>query len=516
MKKSVICLGVLAGILAFCPGSSAASPYVKSREVVIRSAVDKALAADWKQKELLPVVEASDSLLVRRLYLDLTGRLPTIENAKSFVYSKDPGKYEKLVDSLLNSRGFVEYNAMHWGDVLRVKSEFPINLWPNAVYIYMRRIENFLEKNEPYHHFVRELLLAKGSNFREASANFYRAHADRSPQGIARNVALTLCGIRLEKRSEAEQQAWAKIFEEIGFKSTKEWKEEIVFVKSCPAREIMLPNGKKVKVPAGKEARRVLADFLTGSVDGKRMLAEALVNRTWFWFFGKGISPAGDDRDGKPVNPELLKVLTDEVIASNFNFRKLCRSIVCSAAYRSASFQGEKTAAKNEAFAAYPIRRLEAEVLDDAITALSLQPSKYSSVIPEPFSFLPGDLRTVSIADGSISSSFLILFGRPSRDAGLMAERNNGINAKQRLFLYNSGALYRRVCLILRRVEFQRLSFMAKVDVLYWMFYSRPPTAKERALIEKRYNERAKKQRWAMQNDLAWIMVNSAEFLHRH
>ena len=145
-----------------------------------------------------------------------------------------------------------------------------------------------------------------------------------------------------------------------------------------------------------------------------------------------------------------------------------------------------------------------------------MQPSKYSSVIPEPFSYLPEELRTVSIADGSISSSFLILFGRPSRDAGLMAERNNTINAKQRLFLYNSGALYRRVSQIMRRTEFSRLSFLGKVDMLYWMFYSRPPTFRERNIIEQRYNARAAKLRWGMQNDLAWILVNSAEFLHRH
>ena len=92
MKKSFICLGVMAGILMLSPFPSAASPYVKSREVGINSDVDKALAADWQQKGLLPVAEASDSLLVRRLYLDLTGRLPSVEDAKSFVYSKDAGK----------------------------------------------------------------------------------------------------------------------------------------------------------------------------------------------------------------------------------------------------------------------------------------------------------------------------------------------------------------------------------------------------------------------------------------
>ena len=519
MKKSVMIPALLAGVAVMvqCCAAEASSIYTKKRSVAITSEVDRALEADWQKKGLLPVYEASDNLLVRRLYLDLTGRLPSIEEAKSFVYSRDPQKYEKLVDSLLTSRDFVTYFTMRFCDILRVKSEFPINLWPNAVYIYQRRIEAFLGKNEPYHDFIRALLLAKGSNFRVAEANFYRAHADRSPLGIAKNVMLTLCGMRLENMPEKEQKLFANIFEEIGFKSTKEWKEEIVFIKSCPERKIMLPNGKELNVAAGKEARKVLSDFLTWSDEGLTMLANALVNRTWYWFFGSGIVPAGDDLTGrKPVNDKLMEVMVNQAFSNKLSFRELCRTIVLSAAYRSASFQGKNTAEKVKAFAAYPVRRLEAEVLDDAITALTLESSHYSSVIPEPFTFLPDDMRTVSIADGSISSSFLILFGRPSRDSGVLAERNNTINAKQRLFLYNSGALYRKVCRIMRRKEFARLHFSARLEAFYWMFFSRPPTAKEMAIIKKRYDALPQKMRWSIQNDLAWIMVNSAEFLHRH
>ncbi len=519
MRRNVIFFGLLAAVAAVLSSAAGenSSIYTKNRSVAITSEVDRALEVDWQKKGLLPVQEATDNLLVRRLYLDLTGRLPSIEAAKSFVYSRDPQKYEKLVDALLASRDFVTYFTMRFCDILRVKSEFPINLWPNAVYIYQRRIEAFLEKDEPYNKFIRALLLAKGSNFRVAEANFYRAHADRSPLGIAKNVMLTLCGVRLEKMPEEQQKLYANIFEEIGFKSTKEWKEEIVYIKSCPARKIMLPSGAVVDVAPGKEARKIFADHMTGTADGKRLLASALVNRTWFWFFGSGIaSPADDLLNAKCVNDRLLELLVKQTVDNRMSFRKLCRSIVLSAAYRSGSFQGKDTAAKVKAFAAYPVRRLEAEVLDDAITALTLESSHYSSVIPEPFTFLPHDMRTVSIADGSISSSFLILFGRPSRDAGVLAERNDNINAKQRLFLFNSGALYRKVCRIMRRKEFARLHFMARVEAFYWMFFSRPPMAKELDIIKKRYDERPKKMRWTMQNDLAWIMVNSAEFLHRH
>ena len=81
---------------------------------------------------------------------------------------------------------------MKWCDALRVKSEFPINLWPNAVYGYQRRIRTFLKKNEPYDAFVRALLTTSGSNFRAMEVNFYRAMAERSPDGIAQAVGRRL------------------------------------------------------------------------------------------------------------------------------------------------------------------------------------------------------------------------------------------------------------------------------------------------------------------------------------
>ena len=105
MKKSVMIPALLAGVAVMvqCCAAEASSIYTKKRSVAITSEVDRALEADWQKKGLLPVYEASDNLLVRRLYLDLTGRLPSIEEAKSFVYSRDPQKYEKLVDSLLTA-----------------------------------------------------------------------------------------------------------------------------------------------------------------------------------------------------------------------------------------------------------------------------------------------------------------------------------------------------------------------------------------------------------------------------
>ncbi|MBR2713877.1 MAG: DUF1549 domain-containing protein, partial [Kiritimatiellae bacterium] len=126
---------------------------------------------------------ASDAVMVRRLYLDLAGRLPTVEEARAYVGSPAADKRVRHVDRLLGDGAFADLWSMRFCDILRVKSEFPINLWPNAVYVYHRRIRSFVADDEPWDRFARALLTSTGSDFRDAEANFFRATARRTPEG---------------------------------------------------------------------------------------------------------------------------------------------------------------------------------------------------------------------------------------------------------------------------------------------------------------------------------------------
>ena len=101
----------------------------------------------------------------------------------------DPDKRRKLIDRLLERHEFADYWAMKWCDLLRVKSEFPIKLWPNAVQAYHRWIHTAIKENMPYDRFVRAMLTGSGSNFRDPQVNFYRAVQSREPQAIAQAVA---------------------------------------------------------------------------------------------------------------------------------------------------------------------------------------------------------------------------------------------------------------------------------------------------------------------------------------
>ena len=175
------------------------------------------LASVWEN----PDGTATDSVMVRRLHLDLAGRIPTKAEAQEYVLSSAAGKREALVDRLLASPEFADYWAMRFCDILRVKSEFPINLWPNAVYVYHSRIRAFVARNEPWNAFGRALLTSQGSDFRDAEVNFFRATDRRTPEGWAEAVAQTFLGIAPDRLPPARRAGLSKAFANLRIKNTR-------------------------------------------------------------------------------------------------------------------------------------------------------------------------------------------------------------------------------------------------------------------------------------------------------
>lgn len=488
--------------------------YVVDQAVGLSGEIDKRLGRLWEEAGLALPRKAADVVMVRRAYLDFLGRLPTVVEAREYADSQEADKYERLLEKLLNDDQFSDYWCMRWCDALRVKSEAPINLWPNAVYVYQRRIHAFLKNREPYDQFMRSLLLASGSNFRVPEANFYRAMAVRTPEGVAQAVMESVWGRGVDSFSREKQKAIVSFFDGISYKPTREWKEEIVFMKpSSEDRSLLRPDGRKVRVKAGEDARGAFCEYLFA--EGSHEFAQATVNRVWFYFFHRELSPAG--QKVSPARQKLLDGLATEFKKSGYDIRSLCRMIAGSAAYR-ASFISEEVDYTKAAshFAVYEPRRLEAEVLDDALADISGRKRSYVSVIPEPFSYIPGDRRTITLADGSLSSSFLILFGRSARDSGALSERNNTISTKQRQYLFNSGEIYKSLGGLSKANNQERAHFRERVEHLYWLFYARPPLKEELDLLEISLKKTTGKNKWRFYQDLCWILLNSKEFLHQH
>ena len=421
---------------------------------------------------------ATDAVMARRLYLDLAGRIPTRDEAQAYVYSADPKKRQALADRLLASQNFADYWAMRFCDILRVKSEFPINLWPNAVYVYHARIRAFVEHNESWADFGRTLLTAQGSDFRDAEANFFRATDMRTPDGWAEAVAQTFLGIPLVKLKPALRTELASYLANVKIKDTREWKEEIVYVD-------------------GPDRRGELCDLLFKK--RRAEVASAFSRTVRRWIFGP--------------TAEAAKA------ADKMRLKDVLREIVLSPEYARGSVTG-----------GFPARRLDAEVLDDAICALSGSVRDHQSPAPEPFTFLPPKRATVCVEDGSISNGFLTLFGRPARDTGLQEERGSDVTAKQRLYLFNSAKVHRQMGQIAGPPgklpdgtpnPIYQLPLPKRIDDIYWRMLAREPTPRERQLIlgiwQKRSNGGKNKRvrPFDLLRDVAWCLINTKEFIFR-
>ncbi|MCB1079121.1 MAG: DUF1553 domain-containing protein, partial [Verrucomicrobiae bacterium] len=484
--------------------------------------IDALVFAKLAELNLAPALPCSDAVFLRRAYLTTIGTLPREDETRDFLASTEENKRAALVEHLLQRPEFPEYWAMKWGDLLRVKAEFPIKLWPNAVQAYHQWISASLRENKPFHHFVQELLVSSGSNFREGQVNFYRAMQDRSPRGIASTVALTFLGERAEKWPPQKLEALSGFFANVAFKSTAEWKEEIVYFDPTADKEqlhraAIFPDGTPVTLDPGKQdPRLVFASWLLRPENP--YFSRTISNRVWAWLMGRGIVEEPDDfrEDNPPSDPALLAYLEQEFIASRCDLKHLFRIILNSRTFALSSLPAQDSPEAAIHFAHYPLRRLEAEVLIDALNQITETGEEYSSPIPEPFTFIPEEVRGIALADGSITSPFLELYGRPPRDTGLEAERSRNNTAQQRLHLLNSSHIRKKITacpLVAGSSSSENLSGIA--ETLYLAILSRFPTAEEITTL-KAHAEASSSSGKALAEDLAWALINQPEFFHNH
>ena len=512
--------------------------------------LDKLVFDKLSSMGIQPVL-CSDAVFVRRAYLDVIGTLPTAEEARAFLNDPDTkNKRGKLIDHLLERPEFADYWAMRWGDILRIKAEFPVNLWPNAAQAYHRWVRTSLSENKPYDRFVRELLTSSGSNFRVGPVNFYRAVQSRTPEGIASAVALTFMGSRTDSWPQDRLAGMAVFFSQIGYKPTNEWKEENVFwdplraskvatsiapgrdslssptpptaaaptAEESPAKtaKAVFPDGTAVQLSPNRDPREVFVDWLI--TPKNPWFTRSIANRLWAWLLGRGIIHEPDDiRDNNPPsNPELLAYLEKELVASKYDLKHLYRLILNSQTYQFSStprFRSPEAAAN---FASYRLRRLDAEVLIDAINKVTGTTDLYTSPIPEPFTYIPQDMPAIAIADGSIVSPFLTLFGRPARATGMANERDNKPVPAQWLHLLNSSHIQRK---LETGPKIKALLDSGRkpeeiLKELYLAILSRWPTPEElNAALDHIGTSKSRREAAV---DLTWALINSTEFLYRH
>lgn len=542
------CLLGVAAVLFGCAtgaGGKVSVPPQAFEGFATGSRIDDLVLEKLRHTGVAPSAICTDEVFLRRVFLDVIGTLPTPAEVRSFLSSRQPDKRAKLIEVLLDRPEFAEYQGLKWGDLLRVKSEFPCNLWPNAVQAYDRWIRDCIRTHMPYDRFVRELLTANGSNFRVPPVNFYRAFQDRTPVPIAGNVALVFMGMRLRESGLTEEQilGFSAFFAKIGYKATDEWKEEIVFFKPDgnlvdPATgRVVLPTplgGAALKLEPGDDPRAAFVDWLTSPANP--WFAKSIVNRIWFWLMGRGIVHEPDDirPTNSPWSPELLAYLEKELIVRKYDLRHIYRLILNSNTYQLDSGPNRWNAEDDRGFSHYRIRRLDAEPLLDAINQVFGSGEKYTSPIPEPFTVLPSDQRAIALADGSMESPFLELFGRPPRNTSFESERTAAPSVFQAQHLLNSGHIQKKIessselkKLVpgasksgtkgkpLDAAVLDKAAVSNLVENLYVRVLSRFPTAEE-TQVAAAYLESPKRKPAESVCDLAWALINTKEFLLRH
>jgi hypothetical protein len=535
---------LLVAFAAVAAAAAAPDPgiYECAGTVTPEGQIDKLVMARLSPLGIQPAL-CSDAVFVRRVYLDVIGTLPTAQEVREFIADPDTNnKRHRLIDRLLERDEFADYWAMKWGDILRIKAEFPVNLWPNAAQAYHRYVHASIAANKPYDKFAREMLTSSGSNFRVGPVNFYRAIQDRTPESIATAVALTFMGARADKWPTNQLAGMAAFFAQIGYKPTQEWKEEHVFwdplnsstqlTSTNPAAATLpptntapqvatFPNGKQIKLPPDRDPREVFADWLI--TPENPWFTRNIANRVWSWLLGRGIIHEPDDirADNPPGNPALVAHLEKELVASHYDLKRLYRLILNSQTYQFSSVPQSNVSQAETNFGSYALRRLDAEVLIDAINKVTGASDLYTSAIPEPFTYIPADQPAIALADGSITSPFLALFGRSARATGMENERNNKVMPAQCLHLLNSSHIQRKLeqSTRLKAIFDPSRKQSDVVEQLYLTILSRFPTPDEVKTLAE-YGKPGKsgvrtktREDWL---DITWSLINSTEFMYRH
>jgi hypothetical protein len=483
----------------------------------------------WDKLKLLnitPSEEANDATFHRRAFLSIIGRSPTPEETLAFLKGTDPKKREKLVDRLLERPEYADFWANKWADLLRPN---PYHVGIKATYAYDLWIREQFRKNVPYDQFVRELITAQGSTFKNGAAVFYRNR--REPEEIAPMVSQLFLGVRLdcakchqhpsEKWGQTDFYSFAAFFGRLGRKGTGisapiSGSEEFFFVKDAGqvkhplTGEAMPPTvllGKPLEIPLGDDPRAVLAEWVTSKENP--FFAKVIANRVWADLMGRGlVDPVDDIRDtNPPSNPALLDALAADFRKNGHDLKKLIRTIATSYAFGLSSIPNENNVGDTRNHSRHYRVRLRAESLLDAISDVTS--------VPEKFDAMPAGSRAVQAWTVRFDSKFLDSFGRPDPNQDPPCERTSDTTVVQALHLMNAPGLSAKITSDSGRAAKLAAAKQAPaeiVDELYLRTYCRLPTDEERKACLARFSKTGATLRTATE-DLMWALMNTPEFV---
>jgi len=455
---------------------------------------------------------ADERTLVRRVFLDLTGTLPTPAAVEAYVADRRPERYDHLLDRLLARPEFVAHWASKWGDLLRIESR---RLQPQGAAAFHSWVREQVANNTPLDRMTRELVLALGDGHRVGPANFSRVPGDAGAH--AEFVSQVFLGVRLQcanchnhpfdRWTQDDYHGLAAVFATLSRGQEIRLREqgEAIHPRTGKAAVPRLPG--KEFIAAG-DARAPFADWLTAADNPH--LARTAVNRLWADLMGRGlVEPVDDHRaTNPPTHPELLTALARDLVEHRFDLRRSIRTIVTSAAYRRSSLATGINRGDDRFYSRALVRPLPPAVLVDAVSQVT--------GIVEKLGDLPAGTSAVALGDARIPSLPLDLLGRCNRDGNCTASPAAG-SLPLTLHKINGPWLNAKISHADGRLHQLLAAPDAQiVTALYATALGRAPSTAEPTHWQGKLAPLRGADRARLLEDFFWALLNSSEFTTNH
>jgi hypothetical protein len=490
--------------------------------------IDALLEKSWQEHGIHPAQPASDAEFMRRVYLDLTGRVPSVAEAREFLSATEPNRREALVDRLLSHRDHATNFAFAWRSIL-LPAEVDLSRLGGAEKFDQWLAERFAA-NEPYDKIVEQLLMAEGRVSESGPLLFYAA-VKLNPEELAARTSRVFLGVRMEcaqchdhpfDDDISQQDFWsfAALFARISRPEGKmEMTSPVLQVRDNRSGDVKIPESEEIVPPRLPETetplvesdespsrRRQMVDWLTAR-DNKHF-AQATVNRVWAHLFGRGlVEPVDDMRLANPaIVPEVLDALASDFAASGFDLRRLVRALVLTKAYQLSSESTDDDPSRTLYFAQMNIKSFTAEQLYDCITVVT---GSGGAAAAGP------DLTGLARTGDATRAAFIAQF---RTQPGQATDYQAGI--PQALTMMH-GALVSRATDkttsgLLKSLSAPFFTDEQRVDALFLATLSRYPTEGERDAVVGALTAAGAADRQQALGDVLWALVNSAEFTLNH
>jgi hypothetical protein len=506
------------------------------------SYIDHHVFAKLRRLRMQPSALCSDSVFLRRAYLDTLGTLPTSQESERFLADPSPGKRGRLIEELLRRPEFADFWALKWCDLLRNEEKV---LDRKGVQRFHDWIRQCILDNKPLNEFARELIASRGSTYSEPAANYYRALRD--PQIRAEATAQVFLGVRLQcarchnhpfdRWTQTDYHSLAAFFSRVQYRIIENNRRDNLDKHEFDGEQIVwMARSGELNHPTTGETLRPLflgastptfteeADRLQALADwiarpDNPFFARAQANRIWHHLLGRGIvDPLDDFRESNPpVNAPLLDALAQDFVAHHFDVRHLIWRIMNSRVYQLSEVPNKTNREDETNFSHALVRPLQAESLLDALAQVTGVSPRFESFPKGTRTIqLPGIRLRLARRGTSDSEKFLTSFGKPVRSLSCECERSDDGTLGQAFQLITGPVLNQMLSEPNNRLG--RLLDSGKplpdvIDELYLAALCRRPGVEERQraveLVERSSNRRTGLE------DLVWGLVNAKEFLLR-